>query len=520
MSEPNFWRRLRRAVQLFCLAGFLALFVATEYRGEDLIPWPVSLLFRLDPLALLADLFAPGPWHLTLLWPALVILLLTFVAGRFFCGWICPLGTTLDGCGKVIGQGSTIVQPFWRQGKYLLLIGLSISALLGIQLFGLFDPLAIFLRTLTFSLYPTYNLGANALFDAAWQQSFPVISPALNRLFPFWRDHLMAFRPPVFTLGLFTLLVFLGILALERIERRFWCKNLCPLGGLLGLCSRYSLLRRTPSRLCSDCLRCAGECRMAAVGAAEINKGECIRCFDCADYCPQQRVAFSWAPRPEPAGGVDLNRRGVLVAAVSGMLIAPSIRTEPDQRQHNPYLLRPPGALDEEEFLRRCIRCGECMKVCIGSALHPAFFQAGVTGLWTPLLMARIGYCEYNCTLCGQVCPTGAIKELRLDEKRKTVIGLAVFDKNRCLPYACGEECLVCEEHCPTGKKAIVFDEREVTHAGVTRRLKQPVVVKKLCIGCGICETKCPIEGASAIRVIHEGESRRQRDASAGMDGY
>ena len=160
------------------------------------------------------------------------------------------------------------------------------------------------------------------------------------------------------------------------------------------------------------------------------------------------------------------------------------------------------------------------MKFCIGSALHPALLQAGVTVLWTPLLMARLGYCEYNCTLCGQVCPTGAIKELSLEVKRKTIIGLAVFDKNLCLPYARGEECLVCEEHCPTGKKAIIFDERDVTYGGITKRLKQPVVVKKLCIGCGICETKCPVEGVSAIRVIHEGESRRQRDAASGLDGY
>ena len=520
MSNSNRWRRLRRSVQLLCLLGFLALFVATEYRGADRLPWPVSLLFRLDPLALLADLLAPGAFHLSLLWPALLILLLTAVAGRFFCGWICPLGTTLDGCGAAIGRGKTVVRPGWRQVKYLLLIVLSGAALLGVQLFGLFDPLAIFLRTLTFSFYPTYNLGANALFDAAWQHPIPVLSPAVNQLFPFWRDHLMAFRPPFFTLGLFTLLVFLGIVALERIERRFWCKNLCPLGGLLGLCSRYALLQRTPSRLCSDCRRCASECRMAAVGAEEVRQSDCIRCFDCADYCPSRRVSFSWRPRPEPAAGIDLTRRGVLVAAAGGLLIAPAIRIEPDQRLHNSYLLRPPGAVDEEEFLRRCIRCGECMKVCIGSALHPAFLQAGVTGLWTPLLMARLGYCEYNCTLCGQVCPTGAIKELSLDVKRKTVIGLAIFDKNRCLPYARGEECLVCEEHCPTGKKAIIFDERDVTYGGVTRRLKQPVVVKNLCIGCGICETKCPVEGVSAVRVVHEGESRRQRDAAASKDGY
>ncbi|MDW7757650.1 MAG: 4Fe-4S binding protein, partial [Desulfuromonadales bacterium] len=113
-------------------------------------------------------------------------------------------------------------------------------------------------------------------------------------------------------------------------------------------------------------------------------------------------------------------------------------------------------------------------------------------------------------TLCGQVCPTGAIKRLGLAEKRRTVIGLAVFDQNRCLPFARGSECLVCEEHCPTPEKAIVFEEKEILFAGESRRLKIPRVVENLCIGCGICETRCPLEGASAIRVVSEGESRRR----------
>ena len=192
--------------------------------------------------------------------------------------------------------------------------------------------------------------------------------------------------------------------------------------------------------------------------------------------------------------------------------MAPVARMAPASWLQNPYLLRPPGAVAEDDFLRRCIRCGECMKVCIGRALHPAFAQAGAVGLWTPLLVARLGYCEYNCTLCGQVCPTGAIARLQRPEKQKTVIGLAVFDRNRCLPYARGEECLVCEEHCPTGEKAIVFDLRTVETENGPRSLKVPRVISRLCIGCGICETRCPLDGQSAIRVVNEGESRRPRD--------
>jgi MauM/NapG family ferredoxin protein len=503
-------RRLRRLSQVVCLTGFFWLFIATEYRGLDQLPWPVSLLFRIDPLAALADLLAPGPFGWRLLWPALLILAATAILGRFFCGWICPLGTTLDGAGKLIRPTARPPHRGWRRVKYLLLIGLSAAALFGVQLFGWFDPLSIFLRTLTFSLYPIYNRGANGLFDFFYQHQVPVVSDLVNRAYPFWRDHLMAFHQPVFVLGLFTLLIFIAILLLEKVERRFWCRNLCPLGGLLGLCARYALVRREPAELCSDCHRCESACRMAATTQQGYASAECVRCLDCTDYCPSERVHFGFGA---PAGaGIDLQRRGVVSALAAGAILAPTVTVAPALARSNPYLLRPPGAVAEDEFLSRCIRCGECLKVCIGLALQPALFDAGPIGLWTPLLVARHGYCEYNCTLCGQVCPTGAIKPLKLPEKKKVVIGLAVFDKNTCLPFARGEECLVCEEHCPTGDKAIVFDEKEVLVASEPRRIKIPRVVTKLCIGCGICETKCPLDGVSAVRVVNEGESRKLRN--------
>ncbi len=505
------WHRLRIASQLICLAGFLWLFLQTEYRGADELPYPVSLLFRIDPLAALADFLAPGDFGWALLWPALLLLALTAIVGRFFCGWVCPLGTTLDGLGKVVGRGRGKVAPGWRRLKYILLLALIVAALFGVQLFGLLDPLSIFLRTLTFSVYPVYNLLLNGLFDVAYDVDIPLLSPLLNASYPYFRDNLMAFHQPYFQLALFTFVFFLLILLLEKVERRFWCKNVCPLGALLGLCAGRSLLERSPSGACSDCRLCGSDCRSGAVETEGYRKQECFLCMDCVDSCPPQRVAYRWAMRPVPAAGVDLGRRHVAGAVACGALIAPLVRVTPEPLRYRSALIRPPGAVEEEEFLRRCIRCGECMKVCIGSALHPAFHQAGVTGLWTPLLVARLGYCEYNCTLCGQVCPTGAIRELKLEEKRKEVIGLAVIDKNRCLPFARGEECLVCEEHCPTGDKAIIFEHRDVVVAGEVKRLKFPKVVKKLCIGCGICETKCPVEGRSAVLITNEGESRRIR---------
>lgn len=507
-------------MQLLCLLGFLWLFLQTEYRGLDELPYPVSLLFRLDPLAALADFMAPGPFSWGLLWPALLLLVLTAIFGRFFCGWICPLGTTLDGCGKLVGRGSATLNRGWRQVKYLLLFGLSIAALFGVQLLGLFDPLAIFLRSLTLSIYPAYNLLMNGIFDFTYQHQIPLLSPAVNALYPLWRDNLMAFFQPSYQLALFTLLVFLLIILLEKVERRFWCKNLCPLGALLGLCGSRALLKRTPDGQCEDCRVCDRECRMAAVGKEGQHSGECIECLDCTGYCPHERVSFKLSTAHAKQSRVDLQRRDVIVSLVAGALIAPTVRIAPESYKLNSYLIRPPGAAAESEFLSRCIRCGECMKVCIGQALHPALFEAGAIGLWTPLLVARTGYCEYNCTLCGQVCPTGALAKLSIEDKRKNIIGLAVFDKNRCLPFARNEECLVCEEHCPTGEKAIVFEEQQVLVNSEVKRLKIPRVVRGRCIGCGICETRCPVQGVSAIRVMNEIESRRPESLDPATSPY
>ena len=186
-------------------------------------------------------------------------------------------------------------------------------------------------------------------------------------------------------------------------------------------------------------------------------------------------------------------------------------RTHPlaGKRTYNPELVRPPGALGEEDFLSKCIRCGECMKVCPTNGIHPAALEAGLEGMWSPVMKMTIGYCEYECTLCTQVCPTGAIRPLTVDEKQKIKIGLAYIDRNRCLPYASARTCIVCEEHCPTPKKAIWFEEAQVTtDRGEKVTVKQPRVNLELCIGCGICTNKCVIKGQPAILVSSVGESR------------
>jgi ferredoxin len=158
-------------------------------------------------------------------------------------------------------------------------------------------------------------------------------------------------------------------------------------------------------------------------------------------------------------------------------------------KQKSPHVLRPPGAT-ESEFLSKCVRCAQCVKVCPNSALQPSLFEGGLEGFWSPILVPRVGNCDYDCNACGQVCPSGAIPPLSLEEKRKAVIGTAYVDRERCISG------MICVRECPV--QAIV----EVM-VGNTRF---PQVMPDLCIGCGTCEHECPVEDEAAIRVYARGD--------------
>jgi ferredoxin len=172
-----------------------------------------------------------------------------------------------------------------------------------------------------------------------------------------------------------------------------------------------------------------------------------------------------------------------------------------------PNLLRPPGAADENTFLNLCIRCGECLKVCPTNALQPAIFEAGLEGVFSPRLAPRFifeqSYCEYACTLCGQVCPTGAIPRLDEEAKHDRPIGKAYFDHARCLPWAEKTMCIRCEEVCPVSEKAIKILDTLIVPGqdGEEVEVRRPYVERDLCVGCGMCESNCPVEGEAGIRV-------------------
>ncbi len=397
-------RRLRRLSQILFLALFGVLLCQTGSGGrfqpgdaDYRLSYPVRLFLETDPFVAVTNALATRSLYRGLLW-SLAILIPALFLGRFFCGWICPLGTLHHCAGAIRSErksgrrriDANRYKP-WQAFKYYLLFALLAAALAGSALGGIFDPIALAVRAFGLSVLPAWNY-------------------ALGHSGPHFRQ--------AFLLGV--ILIFL--IALNLRITRFWCRALCPLGALLGLASRWSILglEKHPGN-CGDCNRCLLHCQGGddPIPGAPWRKAECHLCLNCVADCPDGAIRFRFFPRkPATAAGVDLKRRRILAGAAAGAAALPLLRANTGlTAEPHPRRIRPPAALEEPQFLARCIRCGECMKVCPNNALHPALAEAGWEGIWTPVLAARVGYCEPACTLCGQVCPTGAIWEFTVREK-------------------------------------------------------------------------------------------------------
>jgi MauM/NapG family ferredoxin protein len=501
--SPRVWRRLRQTVQILALLLFLAIFLyANAQRPQSF--W-ADLFVRLDPLLMLAATLA-GRALVSGLAMAGITVVLTLLFGRVWCGWLCPLGTLLEW----LSPRRTRTNPHppaerWRILKYLILFAILAAAILGNQTLIFLDPITILTRTVATSIWPAVRYGVVGVESFLYR--FPALWGHLDVIHNGMVQPLFQEVQPVFALAFVIALLFLGLVALNRWAERFWCRYLCPLGGLLGLLSKLSLVRREVSDECALCARCTHQCPTGTIDPHDdyrSDPAECIVCFDCLTDCTREGIGFRWqgaAWRPARWRTYDPKRRQVLAvmgASLAGVALA---GVEPITRRQPATMIRPPGA-DLKGFGALCVRCGACVRVCPTQGLLPSLFEGGIQNMLTPRLVPRLGYCSFSCSACGQVCPTGAIPPLSLEEKQQAIIGLARIDQDRCLPWAYDIACIVCEEACPVSDKAIALEEVETTNDhGVDIILQRPRVIKELCIGCGICEYQCPMGGESAIRV-------------------
>ncbi len=534
-------RRLRPIVQ----SAFLLLFLAIAFRTVQQ-PRPGGLadgLFPFDPLAAIAAMIGGRALIPGMLWAA-ATLVVTLVLGRVWCGWICPLGTILEYVRfKGASRRATHISPRWRSAKYVLLGVVLVMAAFGSLAALILDPITIVNRAVATALLPLADAGMRGLESLIGRADW--LTGAMEWLDTEVRGTVLPQVTPWFVQGIAAGVLLVSILALNLLADRFWCRYLCPLGALLGVLSRVALLRPVTTSSCTSCGRCASACRLGAIerrdqtplpnraaavqevdqrGAAHsgtevdaqtgcrprtaatgmrVVASECIVCLDCLTACPTDHgMRFGRTTTTVPRPAYDPGRRELLASVVLGGAAVALTGAGPWSDKPR-SVLRPPGVTDEADFLATCIRCGVCVNVCPTAALQPAGDQAGSAGLWTPVLEPRRGYCDYGCNACGQACPTGAIPNLRLSSKREAVIGVAVIDRTRCLPWSQDTACSVCNEVCPVPGSAIRIGggRTVVAEDGLEEYITYPTVRSRRCIGCGMCENACPVEGIAAITV-------------------
>jgi len=503
---------LRILSQTLFFALFFYLLLGTHFPGKDYIG-NVEIFFHFDPLLALTTLIAARVVFLSFVFASITIVL-TFVFGRFVCAWVCPLGS-IHQFFSFVFKKSKLLKPKLIKNKlptlkYYILIFILVGTIFSLNLVGILDPLSLLYRSFAVGVFPVLNHTFSNVLGLLYQAEFYSIADPIAQFLTTLDIN------SIFTQVFFIGSLFLAIVLLNIHRERFWCRYLCPLGALLGLFSRWNVLKlEIDSKKCIECNLCTLHCETQAnpFPNKDWKSSECVYCFTCSSICPTNAIRFPLKTQMEKIETVNLSRRKLLLTSIVGAVLAPFFRLSPESKRASEKLIRPPGALPEKQFLEKCVKCGECMKVCPTNALQPVLKEAGPEGLWTPMLVPKIGYCEYYCSLCTQVCPTGAIKELTVPEKTQVKIGTSWINKNRCIPWKFGDPCIVCEEHCPVSPKAIKLIKAEVkTPEGEIKTPLAPVIDIDLCIGCGICENKCPVMDKPAIYVTSVGESRSEEN--------
>jgi polyferredoxin len=429
----------------------------------------------------------------------LVVLLLTLLSGRTYCSFLCPLGIGQDLFSRI---GGLFKKKFRRYGfknpftvlRYsLLAITLIVTMIWGLYLVTLLDPYSIFGRFMTYFAKPCIILINNFLsgilgkFDLYTLSNIPVV-----------RYSLIVYSIPA------AFFILVGTLSFTR--GRLYCNTVCPVGTLLGLLSKISILRiNFNESSCTRCGRCSLRCKSSCIDFLkhDVDITRCVDCFNCINACQDKALSYGFVKFRKKVHETDESKRKLIASSVlllSGLSYAsygqdktaPKPKKDSTVRENRTSPVCPPGAGKIDDFNKGCTACSLCISACPNGVLQPAFKQYGISGIMQPVMDYHKSFCTYNCTICTEICPTNALHPLVLDAKKLTQIGKAKFIKDNCIVKTEKTACGACSESCPT--KAVHM----IPYEG---NLVIPEVTEDICIGCGHCEFACPTVPYKAIFV-------------------
>jgi ferredoxin len=486
---PTLLKTIRRTAALLVFVLSVLFFCDITHRLP--VEWSLLMRLQLIPAVLSGSLIV-----------AIVLLLSALLFGRVYCSVLCPMGIFQDLIARLARRGQSRKKKgrpyrYSRPSKRLRYLPLLLLCLLPISTLPwlYLDPYSHFGR-LAVNLFRPIAVGANNLISkvAVYFGNYDFYAINLQTL---------TVASVLFALG-----IFLAVALTVILRGRLLCNLICPVGALLGLFSRFSLFRiRIDAAKCNRCGRCSAACKAECIHTKkkQVDTSRCVACFNCLSRCDKRAIAYTpqWkAPRPveEPpaAAPIDTHRRAFLatttaIAATLPVLPAWAKGDEAiDPTKLTP--LTPPGSQSRAHFESKCTACHLCITHCPMQILKPAGFQFGLSYAFKPhLVFYENAFCNYNCVVCTQVCPNGAIAPLSLPDKQVTQIGVAHFDRDLCVVYRDKTSCGACAEHCPV--KAVRMEP-------YTGSLTLPVMYPDLCIGCGGCESICPVRPIKAINVL------------------
>lgn len=483
-------KKIRIALAVLFFLPILLFFI--DFTGK--LPTQLHSLLSLQ--------LVPALLSLNLLVINLGIILALFF-GRIYCSTVCPLGVFQD----IVSWKSRLFRKkskkyhfdYSKPQNILRYLILAITIIIFIagssSLILLLDPYSIFGRIITQLFRPLIIWGNDGL------------AVTLNKMgnYSLYKVEQVSFVPLAFGVSL---LFFLLTTIMSWFWGRLYCNTICPVGTALGFISKISIFHISiEESSCNRCGACEKHCKSKCIDstAKKVDDSRCVSCYNCVGTCKKGGIKYDIRyknRRIQPVqNDVDNGRRTFLLASGAALTSVAFANTKKIISNNDTILSRkpimPPGASNIDHFNTHCTGCQLCVSKCPMQVLKPAALQYGLTGITQPhLTFSTHVFCTYDCNICTTVCPTGALRKLPMEEKKLTQIGVAKFRKNKCVVYTKEKDCGACSEHCPTQAVHMIPYKNGLTI---------PEVTENLCIGCGGCESICPVRPYQAIYV--EGNS-------------